>query len=270
MRTVLLHPAVFTCYQVKNILKKMPYKECVNNNAIHHLYITLRMSNYLKNTKTGTAADALDSTERIKSLNNSEIIDILYRSYSDYIYSIVRAKIASVNLSDDDAEDCFSSVIIKLCDNDCKKVRQFKGGSAFKTYLTVICRNLATDYLRVEIRKERMTAPLEDLDNVAHGRSAADVWYFFSDNAETQIIKNESTSFMIEAVGIVRNAIENLEHQERLIVKLRVENEKTHREIDRFLGIDNSTYLFSKAVLKVRNAIDSGMRRSIEELLAEA
>lgn len=227
------------------------------------------MPDYLQDNTTGLAAGVLDSAERIKSLASSEIIDILYRSYSDYIYSIIRAKIASVNLSEEDAEDCFSFVIIKLCDDDCKKVRQFKGGSAFKTYLTVICRNLVTDYIRIEIRKERMTAPLEEVNRVTRGRPAADVWHFFSENAEAQIIRDENSSLMAEAVVVVRKAIEKLEHQERLIIKLRIDNDKTYREIDSFLGIDNSPYLFSRAVLKVRNAIDSGMQRSIEELLAE-
>jgi len=76
------------------------------------------MPDYLQDNTNVLAAGALDSAERIKSLAGSEIIDILYRSYSDYIYSIMRAKIASVDLSKEDVEDCFSFVIIKPSDNE--------------------------------------------------------------------------------------------------------------------------------------------------------
>lgn len=48
----------------------------------------------------------------------------------------------------DDAEECNSHVYEKLLEDDCRKIRQFKGDSSYKTYITVVAARILIDRLR--------------------------------------------------------------------------------------------------------------------------
>lgn len=51
------------------------------------------------------------------------------------------------HLRKEECEDFLSYAKIKLLENDCARIRQFKGRSSLKTYLTTIVVNLMKDYL---------------------------------------------------------------------------------------------------------------------------
>ncbi len=230
-------------------------------------FIIMSMS-FKKNNPADNAV-SLDSAEILKSLPDTEIIEILYRNYSDYIYTIVREKMLSSKLPIDDVDDCFSHMILKLAENGCKKIRQFRGESSFKTFLTVACRNITIDYIRALIHKHGNTASIDANENVFSDLYASYGSDPFPDNPEMEYIRSEHKSLVAEAAGQVRKLIDKLDRREQLILKLRIDEGKTYHDIDRFLGIDNSAYLFSKIVHKIRNSIDSRLQRSIEELLME-
>ncbi|OHD64701.1 MAG: hypothetical protein A2176_10365 [Spirochaetes bacterium RBG_13_51_14] len=197
------------------------------------------------------------------------ILNILYHTYGNYIYMLVRTKIESAGLSEEDVNDCFSHVIMKLAENNCKKVRQFRGGSTFKTFLIVICGNIVIDYVRSEIRKKRLTMNIEntaELQGLSAEVRGADL---FADDPALQFIRNEQASLITEAVEIISKEIGRLDKQERCIFRLRIEEGRSYREIDEFLDIDNSKYLFSKIINKIRSSIDSSVRKKIEDLLVE-
>jgi RNA polymerase sigma factor (sigma-70 family) len=221
-----------------------------------------------KNTSSQEAG-FLDNKEDIRSLADHEILDILYHTYGKYIYMVVQMKIESTGLSEDDTSDCFSHVIMKLAENNCKKVRQFRGGSAFKTYLIAICGNMVTDYIRIEIRKEKLTADIDDTAKLqglsAEGRGVD----FFNDDPALLLIKDEREALIAEAAVVISKEIDRLDHLDRCILRLRIEEGRSYREIDEFLDIENSKYLFSKIVNKIRSSVDSRVRKRIEELLAE-
>jgi RNA polymerase sigma factor (sigma-70 family) len=212
---------------------------------------------------------SLDRPERIRSLTDKEILDLLYNTYSNYIYTIVRTQMESVRLTEEDVNDCFSHVIMKIAENNCKKVRQFRGGSAFKTYLITICRNMIADYIRVEIRKEKLMADIDDMAKIrglsAEGRAVD----FFTDDPALLLIRDEREALIAEAAIVISKEIGRLEFLDRCIFRLRIVEGKSYREIDEFLDIENSKYLFSKIVSKIRSSIDSRLRKRIEELLAE-
>ena len=221
-----------------------------------------------KNTSSQEAG-FLDSKEYIRSLADHEILDILYHTYGKYIQMVVQMKIEAAGLPEEDAGDCLSHVIMKLAENNCKKVRQFRGGSTFKTFLTVLCRNMVIDYIRTETRKKRLTANIDDTAN--HQGLSAEVrgGDLFTDDPALQLIRSEQATLIAEAVEIISKEIGRLEHLEQCIFRLRIEEGRSYREIDEFLGIDNSKYLFSKILNKIRGSVDSSVRKRIEELLAE-
>jgi RNA polymerase sigma factor (sigma-70 family) len=211
----------------------------------------------------------LDSGEDIKSLADHEILDILYHTYGKYIQMVVQMKIEAAGLPEYHAGDCLSHVIMKLAEHNCKRVRQFRGQSAFKTYLTVLCRNLVIDYIRTETRKKRLTTNIDDTAS-RRGLSAEVLGAnLAADDPALQLIRSEEEILIAKAVEIISKEVRRLEHLEQCIFRIRIEEGRSFREIDEFLGIDNSKYRFSKILDKIRSSVDSSMRKRIEELLAE-
>ena len=205
----------------------------------------------------------------IGELSDSQIMDILYREYSHYMYAIIRSRIRSSKLTYEDVDDCFIDVIIKISENGCRRIRKFRGESSFKTYLTVLCINLVTDFIRREIRNRERIRPIDEVtDNFDVIRNVDEAMYL-RENPEIQYLMKERESLIGEAEGIIEREIENLPHAERLLVSLRLKKHMTYREIDEFLGIENSRYRLSGIIRKIRDAISARMRQSIEELLED-
>jgi len=211
----------------------------------------------------------LDDREQISTLADNEILDLLYHTYGNYLYMLVRSKTGSAGLSEEDATDCFGNIIMKLAEHNCKKVRQFRGGSTFKTFLTVVCGNMVIDYVRSENRKKRSTTNIEDTAKFQERSAEVCGAELLTSDPALQLIRNEQAVLMAEAVEIISKELGRLDPKERCIFRFRIEEGKSYREIDEFLGIDNSKYLFSKIINKLRSSIDSPLRKKIEELLVE-
>jgi RNA polymerase sigma factor (sigma-70 family) len=243
------------------------YLDDININLSLHTFILMPKS--IGQNPYFPEPDTLDSPERIRSLSDQEILDLLYHTYGNYIYTVVRTQMQSVRLMKEDVDDCFNHIIMKIAENNCKKVRQFKGESAFKTYLTAICVNMVADYIQAEIRKEKLMVNFDDMENI-RGLSAEDRGInFFTDDPAQLLIKDEQEALIAEAALIISKEINRLEYQDRCILRLRIVDGRSYREIDEFLDIENSKYLFSKIINKIRISIDSRMRKRIEELLME-
>lgn len=223
----------------------------------------------MRTNPSRTESGSLDSREKIAALADSEILDYIYHAYGNYIYAVVRTKMESAGFSEDDTNDCFGHVIMKLAEHNCKKVRGFRGGSSLKTYLTVICGNMAIDYMRSEIRKKRLTANIEDTDQLRGLSPEACAQDLFADDPAMQLVRNEQASLVAEAAEMIAREVGRLGRLEQCIFRLRIEEGRSFREIDEFLDIDNSKYLFSKILNTIRSSIDSPVRKKIEELLAE-
>ncbi len=223
----------------------------------------------MRQNPSHTDPGSLDSPEEIGSLSDTEVLDRIYRAYGEYIYTIVRTRMESAGFSEDDTNDCYGYVIMKLAENNCKKVRQFRGGSSFKTYLTVLCGNATIDYLRSEIRKKRLTTIIDDTDRL-RGLSSEDLGPdLFAGDPALQLIRNEEEALVAQAADMIFREVGRLDVLDHCIFRLRIEDGRSFREIDKTLGIDNSKYLFSKILNTIRSSIDTPVRRNIEELLEE-
>ena len=67
----------------------------------------------------------------------------------------------------EDAEDFSSVVMVKLVENDYRKIREFKGTSTPKTYLTIVIVNLLKDYINHLWGKWRSSEEAKRLGHVA-------------------------------------------------------------------------------------------------------
>ncbi len=139
---------------------------------------------------------------------------------------------------------------------------------ALITYLITICGNMATDYIRAEIRKEKLIAKIDDKAKI-RGLSTDSGVDFFTDDPALVLIREEQEALIAEAALVISKEIERLEYLDRCIFTLRIVDGRSYREIDDLLDIENSKYLFSKIVNKIRSSIDSRMRKRIEELLED-
>ncbi len=208
--------------------------------------------------------------DTISKLSDTDLLDALCRQFGDYIHSIVFYRLQGARLNEDDIEECYCWVVLQLSEKGCDRLRKFRGASSFKTYLTVTCTRLVVDYLRSMIRRDRHEELVDDFNESGHGSSLVPDEDLLNDNPEILFITHERESLVKRAVEAVRGAVNRLDDFDRLIFRLRVEDRRSYKEIDEFLGVNNSPYLFKKVVGKLQSAVDEGMRREIEELLAEA
>ena len=228
---------------------------------------------FVMNNKMDKAPDYLsikvDLDKPINHLSDEQIMEAIYSDYSDYIYSIVKSKCHYFKLNDEDIEDCFIDVIIKMCEKGCRKIRQFKGESSFKTFLTVQCRNHVTDFIRKEVRNRERFKLVDNLSNDWNEIFSLFSDNSFRDNPEVKYLTGEKDSLISEAHEIIENEIDSLPEDDRLLAKLRLKKFMPYREIDEFLGIDNSRYRLSKIFQGIRNKIDDDIRRRIEGLFSD-
>ncbi len=211
----------------------------------------------------------VDFDKSIGNLSDEQIMEAIYSDYSNYIYSIVKSKCQYFKLNDEDIEDCFIDVIIKMCEKGCRKIRQFKGESSFKTFLTVQCRNHVTDFIRKEVRNRERFKLVDNLSNDWNEICSLFTDNSLRDNPEVRFLFGERESLVSEAHEIIEREINLLPDDDKLLAVLRLKKYMHYREIDDFLGIDNSRYRLSKIFNGIRNKVGDDIRERIEELISD-
>ena len=202
------------------------------------------------------------------TLTDEGILEVIYRDYRDYLYSIAFAKCRLAGLERENADDCFTEIILKLSENGCGRIRKFRGESSLKTYLTVLARNLAADYIR-HIRRSRVVADsLEEYDELG-GVEAFLGEEMPGTTPEEQYLRKEGGDVVRRALTLIERQIARLPPEEKLLVDLRMRKNLSYREIDEFLGIDNSRYRLSRLLGRLKNSLDESTRKSLEEIITE-
>jgi|GEM_PF-1300142 len=212
--------------------------------------------------------DPRGEARALRALDDDALMEHLFRVYREFIYAIARAKIWTARLPREDADDCFADIIVRVCDNGCRKLRQFRGGSSFRTYLATIVRNLATDYIR---RERRTRDRLREFDEFIVPEAVDEALGSGgqSRSPEAQVLESQRAEAMRDALDALRGALARLDAEDRLIVALRMEYGMSYREIDEHLGIDNARYRLTKIHQELRLSFDAGTRMRFEELLRE-
>ena len=124
----------------------------------------------------------------------------IYEAYISYIYAVIRGVVKNK----ENAEDLTAEFFIKLWN----MADQYKAGSGHKTWMTVIARNMAIDFMR-KAGREQLTEEVPEV-------SAADT-----------------------AVGI--ETVEKLPETERQIMTMKLAGQMTFKEIAEVLGIPMGT-----------------------------
>lgn len=245
-------------------------QSCLINYYNNFLKTNILIPLYMEQEKFKNLSSRKNNTDRyasIHELSDTKIMDLIYRDFSNFIYTIVKNKIKSSQLSVTDIDDCFIEVILKISEKKCKRIRSFRGESSFKTYLTVLCRNLITDFIRREERISNRMVLVENLEfeeellPTGNGKNDCN-----SDNPENQFLAKEKDDAMEEALKLLEGALKKLLPEEQLLIKLKMKKNLSYREIDEFLDIDNSRYRITRIIHKIRNTFDANTKQFMEEL----
>ena len=140
--------------------------------------------------------------------------------YSKLIYSIL---IRLCGIPEDYLEDAFNHVIVKLFEDDCRRLRAWRGESALSTYLFAMTRNLGRDYREKEFRREKYT--------LEPGDEGGDE--FHDDDAPTP----EDEVLTIRMEQVIANLVGSLEEICSKIIDLRFMKDMSYKEIALAAGL---------------------------------
>ncbi|MBZ5537848.1 MAG: sigma-70 family RNA polymerase sigma factor [Acidobacteriia bacterium] len=76
---------------------------------------------------------------------NSHAADLFVERFSRFVFCVLKR---DFRLSQEDAEDIFQQVWLRLWEGDYRRLRHWQGSGSFVPYLGIIVRNLAADHFR--------------------------------------------------------------------------------------------------------------------------
>jgi len=160
--------------------------------------------------------------EKIQA-GNKEGLREIYDDYSGYIWSVVYGIVKNK----ENAEDITSDFFIKLWE----KADSYRTGGGHRTYITVMARNMAIDYIRKYHREEAA-----DVEIMEEGQKES--------QPEQQVISKVT----------VEEALKTLNDTERQIVNLKIMGELTFKEISRVMKqpMGTVTWKYQNALAKLR------------------
>lgn len=160
--------------------------------------------------------------EKIRA-GNKEGLREIYDDYSGYIWSVVY----EIVKNKENAEDVTSDFFIKLWE----KADSYRTGGGHRTYITVMARNMAIDYIRKYHREE--AADIESLEESPK-----------ESRLEQQVISRMT----------VEEALKTLNDGERQIINLKIMGDLTFKEISRVMKqpMGTVTWKYRNALAKLR------------------
>ena len=143
--------------------------------------------------------------------------------YEKLIYSVL---VRQCGIPTDHQEDAYQYVFVKLFEDDCGKLRSWRGESALSSFLFVVVRNLGRDYREKEFRKDRWEVPDED-----HPEAGA---------ADGTLPTPEDDTIINRMGQVVRDLVGSLEEICNRIIDLRFMQDLSYKEIALKAGITAS------------------------------
>ena len=152
----------------------------------------------------------------------------IYEAYISYIYAVIRGVVKNK----ENAEDLTAEFFIKLWN----MADQYKAGSGHKTWMTVIARNMAIDFMR-KAGREQLTEEVSEV-------SAADTAAGIADSMENEVVGRMN----------FRETVEKLPETERQIMTMKLAGQMTFKEIAEVLGIPMGTvtWKYQNSLAKLR------------------
>lgn len=160
------------------------------------------------------------------------------REYGKLLLSIVYRFDKQLSRVGLDADDLKSHIYEKLLDDSCRRMRAWKGRAKFSTYLVMVSRNLALDYLERQTRGPAM----ERYDDMPE---------YGTD--DVSVADREWTD---QRLAVMVDALANLPERQAVILRMRMEGQ-TLREIARNLNrpVGTVSVESSRAMERIRTIL---------------
>ena len=165
--------------------------------------------------------------ELIHARQHEEAWTLFLSEYGNLTFQVVR----HFESDADNASDCFQFVSEQLVKDSFRRLRKFEpsGPARFSTWLRAVVRNLCIDWRRKEFGRRRTLDPLPQFTDLNHAAEAADP----QPDPEAQTILHERRT-------LVNVALLRLENRDRLLLRLRFEEELTLDQIAKLLDLGNA------------------------------
>ncbi|HEY8256443.1 MAG TPA: sigma-70 family RNA polymerase sigma factor [Gemmatimonadales bacterium] len=185
------------------------------------------------------------------------------RAYTDDILRVVR----SLGGDHDLLMDRYTFVLDRLLEDDCRRLRGYArpGAGPFALWLVVVVRRLCLDHHRHRYGRSRESAPPEER---AGRRRLADL---VSDEMDTALLAAPTAAApdavlaRSERARALAQAMEELPHRDRLLLRLRFSEDLPAREIARLMGFPTLFHVYrrlDKVLGALRGALEA---RSVRE-----
>lgn len=171
----------------------------------------------------------------------------IYEEYVPYIYGIVWQMLKNK----ENAEDITSEFFIRLWD----KSDKYKAGNGHRGWMATIARNMAVDFIRKHRREELtdlLTGREEDTQD-RYGQTQLSQAVIAVQGLEEGSADSQVEQEVLEGISI-REALEQLNEKERIVVHMKIMGEMTFKEISQALDTPMGTvqWRYREAINKLR------------------
>jgi len=174
----------------------------------------------------------------------------------------------SVLRDHDAAMDAYTHVLDALREDNCRRLRVYKpdANAKFTSWLVVVTRRLALDYVRQRYGRSRTEDPtLEDEQRVRRRLEDLVADEVDPDQLSASAGAPDAELRRRQLVESLRRALEQLDTDDRLLLALRFEDERPVRDIARTLGLPSVFHVYRRlatALAALRSALS---KRGVED-----
>jgi RNA polymerase sigma factor (sigma-70 family) len=182
-------------------------------------------------------------------------------AYSEPILRVVR----SLGNDHDLVMDRYAFVLDHLRENDCHRLRGYArpGAGPFVLWLVVVVRRLCLDHHRVRYGRSRESASGQPIDeNRLSRRRLVDLMADRMDTAQLRASSDAAPDALLlrsEQTRALSQALEELPHRDRLLLRLRFAEDLPAREIARLMDLPTLFHVYRRL-----DKILSALRKSLE------
>jgi RNA polymerase sigma factor (sigma-70 family) len=182
-------------------------------------------------------------------------------AYSEPILRVAR----SLGGDHDLVMDRYAFVLDHLRENDCRRLRGFArpGAGPFTLWLVVVVRRLCLDHHRARYGRSReATAGQPAIENRLSRRRLADLLADRMDTAQLAASAHTAPDALLlrsEQTRALSQAVEELPHRDRLLLRLRFAEDLPAREIARLMDVATVFHVYRRL-----DKILSALRESLE------
>ena len=179
--------------------------------------------------------------------------EIFVRQFSNLIYKSIQAAflIRQITFNKQDLEDLHNAVFLQLFEQDCKKLRQYKGknGCSLASWIRLVTVRIALNHLRKKgldaISWKKKMIPLDDLSELR------------GDNMNSWEIMERQ-----EQESLLQDAINSLPPRDRLFAKLHFEKDLSIEEVAESLqlSMQNAYTVKHRAIHKLKSFLSEAIK----------